>query len=221
MIIQARYNGPPNSGNGGYCAGAFAGQLERDGAKEVTLRRPPPLETELLVRTDNGAVRVFDGADLVAEAAAAEVGGEVAVEPVSFAEARAVAPSHLGLINHPFPTCFVCGPQRAEGDGLRLPPGGVPDRRTATAWTVPDGVDEELVWAVLDCPGGWAVPLEGRPYVLGRLAARVDALPRAGDECVVMGQMLSEDGRKAYTYTSLYGTDGTLLATARGTWIAL
>ncbi len=33
------------------------------------------------------------------------------------------------------------------------------------------------MWAALDCPGGWAVPLEGRPYVLGALAVRVDSLP--------------------------------------------
>src|SRR5688572_21074035 len=34
MIIAARFNGPPGSGNGGYSAGVFAG----DGAYEVTLR---------------------------------------------------------------------------------------------------------------------------------------------------------------------------------------
>ena len=30
-----------------------------------------------------------------------------------------------GLGNHPFPTCFACGPDRAEGDGLRIFPGPV------------------------------------------------------------------------------------------------
>jgi hypothetical protein len=78
-----------------------------------------------------------------------------------------------------------------------------------------------MVWAALDCPGGWSVPLEGRPYVLGRIAARVDALPTPGQRCVVMGTMTGEDGRKAFTVSSLYGPDGDLLATARGTWIAL
>lgn len=28
-----------------------------------------------------------------------------------------------GFIDHPFPNCFVCGPNRAEGDGLRIHPG--------------------------------------------------------------------------------------------------
>jgi hypothetical protein len=36
-----------------------------------------------------------------------------------------------------------------------------------------------------------------------------------------MGAMTSEDGRKAYTLSSLYGADGGLLAAARGTWIAV
>jgi hypothetical protein len=36
-----------------------------------------------------------------------------------------------------------------------------------------------------------------------------------------MGTMTGEDGRKAFTVSSLYGPDGDLLATARGTWIAL
>ena len=36
-----------------------------------------------------------------------------------------------------------------------------------------------------------------------------------------MGEMTGEDGRKAYTLSSLYGPDGDLLAAARATWIAI
>ena len=111
---------------------------------------------------------------------------------------------------------------RAGGGRRAAPvPGRLPDRRTATSFTVPDEIAPELVWAALDCPGGWSVPLEGRPYVLGRIAARVDELPAPGQRCVVMGQMTGEDGRKAFTVSSLYGPEGALLATARGTWIAV
>jgi hypothetical protein len=73
----------------------------------------------------------------------------------------------------------------------------------------------------MDCPGGWAIGLEDRPYVLGRLAARVDALPAAGDGCVVMGALVAEDGRKAHVLSTVYGSDGAVLALARATWIAL
>jgi hypothetical protein len=43
MIIPARFNGPPGSGNGGYSARIFAGGAQC----EVTLRMPPPLDTSL------------------------------------------------------------------------------------------------------------------------------------------------------------------------------
>jgi hypothetical protein len=78
-----------------------------------------------------------------------------------------------------------------------------------------------MVWAALDCPGGWTVPLESRAYVLGELAVRVDAVPVPGDACVVVGEMTGEDGRKAYARTTLYGPAGDQLATAQATWLAL
>jgi len=222
MIIDPRFNGPPGSGNGGYCSGLFAGTVG-EGVAEVTLRRPPPLATPLRADSDEagGGVRILDGDVLVAEARPADVGGEVAVKPVSYDEARAASATYPGFGDHPFSTCFVCGPGRPAGDGLRVYPGRINGGRTAAVWQVPDEVNDELVWAVLDCPGGWAVEQESQPHVLGRLAARIDSLPAAGEPCVVMGQLLGGEGRKAYTYTSLYGASGDLLATARATWIAL
>ncbi len=221
MIIDRRFNGPPDSGNGGYSAGMCA-QLAPAGTVEVTLRKPPPLDVQLTWREEDGVVKVFDpDGGLVAEARSAALDSEEVVVPVSWDEAVTASASYPGFTTHPFPTCFVCGPQRLQGDGLRLFPGRLPDRRTATPFTVPDRVAAELIWAALDCPGGWAVPLEGRPYVLGRLTARVDSLPSPGERCVVMGAMTGEDGRKAYTRSSLYGADGGLLAAARATWIAI
>jgi hypothetical protein len=221
MIIDSRFNGPPDSGNGGYSAGLCA-QLAPAGTVEVTLRKPPPLGVRLTWREDDGAVRVFDpDGGLVAEARSTTLDPDEVVVPVSWDEAVSASASYPGFTTHPFPTCFVCGPQRLQGDGLRLFPGRLPDRRTATPFTVPDQVAPELIWASLDCPGGWAVPLEGRPYLLGRLTARVDSLPAPGERCVVMGAMTGEDGRKAYTRSCLYGADGGLLAAARATWIAI
>ena len=53
MTIPRRFRGPPNSGNGGYVCGMLARQIA--GAAEVTLRAPPPLETELgLVEVGTG-----------------------------------------------------------------------------------------------------------------------------------------------------------------------
>ena len=77
-----------------------------------------------------------------------------------------------------------------------------------------------MVWAALDCPGGWAVIGAGRPYVLGRIAVHVDQMPEPDDRCVVRGALASAEGRKALVHTTLYGTDGAVLARARATWIA-
>ena len=35
---------------------------------------------------------------------------------------------HAGLHDHRYPTCFVCGPERAQGDGLRIFTGPVEDK---------------------------------------------------------------------------------------------
>lgn len=220
--IGARYNGPPTSGNGGYSAGRFSLAAGVTGAAEVTLRRPPPLDVPLSLSTEDDFVAVRDPAgDLVAEVRAASSTLDEAVPAVAWDEAVAASTRYPGFASHPFPTCFVCGPERAEGDGLRLFPGRLADGRTATPFVAPQESGEEIVWAALDCPGGWAVPMEGRPYVLGRMAARVDAVPAAGERCVVMGAQTGEDGRKAFTVSTLYGPDGTPLATAAATWVAL
>jgi hypothetical protein len=224
MIIGARFNGPPGTGNGGYSAGLVASHVDAgDSAVEVTLRRPPPLETELTVRVDDDgqAVRVLAGEDLVLEARSTTVEREEVVSPVSWAEAVEASRAYSGFTAHPFPTCFVCGPERAAGDGLRIFPGRLGAARTAAPFVVPADVSPVLVWAALDCPGGWSVPLEARPYVLGRIAARVDAVPAPGDECVVVGEMIREEGRKAFVRSTVYGPDGRALATARATWLAL
>ncbi len=139
-----------------------------------------------------------------------------------------------GLGNHPFPTCFACGPDRAEGDGLRIFPGPVGGDRghVASLWVphaehaesgdLVDGVERcgsGTTWAALDCVGGWSEDLEGRPCVLGRMTARVDALPVVGEPHVVVGRHLSTEGRKSFTASTLYDADGRVVATARHTWI--
>ena len=60
MIVPARFNGPPDSGNGGYTCGLVAAELGAASA-EVTLRAPPPLETEMAVERDGDSVRVSAG----------------------------------------------------------------------------------------------------------------------------------------------------------------
>lgn len=224
MIIDSRYHGPPESGNGGYVAGRLAARLRpAPGARagvEVTLRAPVPLETPLRLAPSGDALAAYAGETLVAQAAVASLAAEP-VSPVGYDDAVAAATGYPGFVDHPFPTCYVCGPRRAAGDGLRLFPGPLAPGYVAAPWEVPAAADEVTVWAALDCPGGWSIIAPGRPYVLGRITARVDTVPPAGARCVVVGALDEAAGRKARVRTTLYGPDGAALAVAQAVWIAV
>jgi hypothetical protein len=186
----------------------------------VTLRVPPPLDTPLSVAREAGAIEVYAGTTLIAQARPVDPPPE-RVPAVTPAEAARAARAYPGFADHPFPACYVCGPRRPDGDGLRIFPGPLPDGRTAAPFTAPADASAVTAWAALDCPGGWAVFRPGRPYVLGRMAAEVRAAPGPGEVCVVVGRCDEVQGRKALVATSLYNSDGALLATARATWIAV
>ncbi len=227
IVISSRFNGPPASGNGGYTCGAVAAFLDFEA--EVTLRVPPPLDTPMRVRRDDdGNVSVFDGERLVAEARPVRMELE-APSPPGFEEAEAVA---RPADPHPFPTCFVCGPAREPGDGLRVFAGTMPSRSIVAAPWVPaaglagdDGwVRPEFLWAAMDCPSWWAFDLL-EPLrdvaMLGRMAARIAAPIRPGERCIVVTWPQGREGRKWQAGSALYGDDGSLRAAARVTWITL
>src|SRR3954447_5669296 len=161
ITIEPRFNGPPDSGNGGYSCGRLAQFVDADAA-EVTLRLPPPIGRPMQVeRGETGPARLLDGDALVAEARPVDVPIDAPppVEASEAAEAEHDSP-FLDGESHPFPTCFVCGPRRTSGDGLRIYAGPVAQRDVfAAAWTPdPDLAGDdgtlplELVWAALDCP---------------------------------------------------------------------
>lgn len=224
MRLAARFNGPPGSANGGYAAGRLAAELGA-GPAEVTLCLPLPLERELDVRREDGAALLFDGDALVAEARAVDGLGDLAVPPpVSIDAARAAGAATPLREGHPFPTCFGCGPERPPDDGLHClcgPVEGRPDGVWAVGWT-PDEVAPELVWAALDCPSSAPVVVPGGPaHVLGRMAARIDRLPRVGEPLAVMSWALGADGRKKRSASAVVDAGGRVLAAARATWVEL
>jgi hypothetical protein len=216
LTIEARFNGPDGSANGGYTCGRIAEHLA--GGAEVTLRMPPPLERPLEVERDEERLLLRDGESVVAEAVPAAVELDVPVPP-SWEAAEAAFARYPGLVEHAFPRCFVCGPAREPGDGLRIFAGPLGDGRFAATWT-PSEVAPELVWAALDCPGAIAVGFPDRgETLLGRFAVAIDRLPAVGERCIVLAWSLGEEGRKLYAATALYGEDSQLLAKARATWI--
>lgn len=225
IVIDARFHGPSGSGNGGYVCGRVAAYV--DGLAEVTLRLPPPLARPLAVRRTGATVSVLDGESTVAEATSGHV-DLTPPPPVDLDAATEAAKGYLGWSAHPFPTCFVCGPHRA--DGLRLTPGPVESRDVVAAPWTPSAdlgdaagvVRDEFVWSALDCPGGWALDVgPGRPMVLGRLAARLNVPLRTGQPYVAVGWPIGVDGRKRYSGTALYDDMGAVCAVAKATWIAI
>ncbi len=228
VSIPARFNGPPNSGNGGFSCGVLAAYIE--GPARVRLHLPPPLDTELTVsRAEGGAVHMHRGDELIGSASPAVLQLEVPQAPTLEA-ARAATADYVGHRQHTFPTCYVCGPGRADHDGLELftgPSGGwellaSPWHPAADTLDADGQVRQEILWAALDCPGYFAcMGAEPRAAVLGELTAQL-LQPVAGDqELVVFGWPLGRDGRKRWSGTAVADSRGTVLAVARATWVEL
>jgi len=225
LAIPARFNGPPDSGHGGYSAGLAASLVE--GPAEVALRAPPPLETEFATEHgEGGSVALFADGHVVLEARSTTVDVDPPA-PVAVEDARAAEADSFFLSDrHPFPTCFACGPKRAAGDGLRLFAGPVPDRAVfATAWTPAaeygdDAVDPLFVWAALDCPSS-APAMTGKTIVLASLAAELRAPVAIGEPHVIGAWQIGHEGRKHWNGVVLWDADGFVCAVGRALWIEL
>ncbi len=228
VIIEQRFHGPPGSGNGGYSCG-LVGQFLK-GPAVVRLRIPPPLDVALEVRTKDAGVELFYNEELVASGEPATVNIKVPDAP-GFTAAQAASGRYRGFDSHFYPSCFVCGPEREHGDGLRVfagpvEPGSGPEGMVAATW-VPDHsladssgvVSTEYLWAVLDCPGAYAFPepVTGA-ILLGELAVAVKGLVLAEEKCVLIGWEIKQEGRKHFTGTALFGESGSLRAVGSATW---
>lgn len=240
MTIPRRFRGPPNSGNGGYVCGLLARNIP--GAAQVALRAPPPLDTDLdVVEAAPGQWELRHGATLVATGRATALDPS-RVERASFEEAVAAEKrTPVRPHEHLLPTCFVCGPQRAPGDGLRLSAGPLAPGASASPSTfavpwVPDPtlaagdgrVAPEFVWAALDCPTGYVFFLDygtggfkALPILLGTLSARIDGRPRPGERCVITSWEVAREGRRLTADAAFFGEQGNLLAVARAVWVTV
>jgi len=241
FTIARRFCGPPDSSNGGYFAGNVAGLATQacgnDAADAsspshanvicVRLLTPPPLATELeLVEIADGRVEVRHGSAVIAEAGAARLDLDVP-EPPTYLESVEASRGYAGFASHRFPTCFVCGPRRQRGDGLRIFAGGVPGRELVAAPWVPDAsldrgdgkVRPEFMAAALDCPGYFSIVSDDRMLLLGQLTLHVDRLVHVGESCRIVGWRLGGSGRKFEAGTAIFDGDGELCGRARAVWI--
>lgn len=226
VVIDRRFRGPAHSGNGGYVCGLLAEAF--DGPCEVTLKSPPPLNTPLkLMRSDESA-ELRQGEDIIATARTTEVDLSTPEAP-GLAKAQEAVAHFVDADKHLLPECFVCGPHRHEGDGLRIFTGPVEGLGMVAAPWVPaqefanaDGVVEDIfLWSALDCPSYFAL---GRPDVLallGRMKAQVLAAPQPGETLIAAAWCTGHEGRKYFADSALFNTQGDLLAKAQTIWIAL
>lgn len=231
IVIDRRFCGPPDSGNGGYACGAVAAMVGNPAV--VTLRQPPSLDTPLRVERNGDGVQAFDGDELVAEGSAAERVDLEVPTPIAFDEAKTAAEGswiRSTPERHAFPTCFVCGPDREPGDGLRVfvgPVSGRPGLRAAP-W-VPDAsiavdgmVPPVFVWSVLDCAGGIGADFSKQdPHVLGRMTGDVQRPVAVEERCVAVGWRIGVDGRKLDAGSVIFDAAGYVIGAARATWIRL
>jgi hypothetical protein len=227
VVIPGRFNGPPTSAHGGYACGTIL-RLLGGSAARVRLRQPPPLDRPLWW----DGTGLLDGGDLVAEGAPLD-GGEPQVEvppPVPLEAAQIATRQFAGFDEHPFPTCFGCGPQRDDGDGLRLFAGPVEGRPVAAAQWVPhpsllrDGkIPIEVVCASLDCPGAWSTlgDMDGAVFVLGTMQVGVLRDVAVGEPHVAMGWRIGLDGRKLLCGSALHTATGDLAGWSHQTWIRI
>lgn len=229
IVIDKRFCGPRQSGNGGYAAGLFAQTI--DGPAAVMLKSPPPLDTPIDLRpSERGGYEAVVGDTLVGLIEPADVSVDVPHVPD---DAAVTAARNNFLIDadseHLLPYCFVCGNKRDEGDGLRIFAGPAPDSPVnADFWTPSrDLADEnglvrpEFLWAALDCPSAFALRNGLGLSLLGRLAVDIKRRPEAGEALIVAAWRTGQDGRKHYSASALYDEMGDVIAVGDAIWIEL
>lgn len=231
LEIPNRFAGPPEMGHGGYVAGLLASRTE--GAVQVTLRRPIPLDVDLeLVSLDGGHLELRRGGEVLVESQPAAL--ELDVPPAPSVDTARAAEASSPSLDGPtgvHPICFGCGRLRDPEDALRVFAGPVEvdgGRQVAGIWRPDpfaerDGtVGRQWVLAALDCPGAFAFLVDGvRAGLLGRITFEQHREVHAGSDLVVSGWRVGEEGRKLFAGTALFDPDGALLASARATWFPM
>lgn len=225
LVIARRFSGPEGSANGGYFAGCVAARAGR--TVTVRLLRPPPLDAALdVVTLPDDTLAVMSGLERIGEAKTALLELVPPAGPDYLAAVEA-SRRYAGFKHHRFPTCFVCGTQRARGDGMRVFAGPVADRSLVAAPWVPDAsldggdgkVRPEFMSAALDCPGFYAVSPDDRMMLLGEITVHLDRLVHVGEPCTVIGWRLGGSGRKHAAGTAIFAEDGEVCGRARALWI--
>ncbi len=228
--ILPRFCGPKDSGNGGYCCGLLAKHIH--GPACVRLLQPPPVGTELTISVAGDEWLLSHDNKPVASARSAQIDRNLVPAPPTLAQARLGRTTYDGFKNHAYPGCFVCGPERAPGDGLCLFSGPLDDSLLVACDWLPDKslldekglVKPEFVWSALDCPGFFALReplLEDNRFLLGQMTAEILQTVPAGAPLIVYAWKSHSEGRKYFSGSAICNESGSLLAHSRQVWIRL
>ena len=232
VSIAKRFSGPTHFGNGGYCSGRFAQQLALapgEGA-EIRLLKPVPLQTPLQIEHLDGEVHIMQGETRVANAIRKQQ-QLVVPAPPSAAEADEAGTRFICRHYHPWPQCYVCGNQRAAGDGLCIFPGATRDGQQVAAVWQPypalcdssGNISTEHIWAALDCPAYYAgmINRNAKPALLGTMWASVLQPIPANQPLIIQGWPLQSSERKLMCGTAIRSIGGECLALSTSVWILL
>lgn len=223
--IPDRFAGPPFAVNGGYAAGLASEHL---GARRahVQLLAPVPLDTMVEIAVDETeAIIRREGRTLLTASPASLL--DRSHPPVDFVTA-ALAAGGADRENHPFPGCFVCGPDRSQTDGMHILPGKVRPGLVASSWRPapwqadPTGtVPLRMVTAALDCPSIFPFMQPGGAALLASMTFDVRRLPRVSEHLVVTGWSRGAEGRKMFGASAIATADGEPVARANTLWIGV
>jgi hypothetical protein len=225
LSVARRFCGPQRSANGGYFAGLIATLVGN--TLRVRILKPPPLDTLLsVVDKGEGVIEIHGGGGVIAQGRPERLALAIPAPP-SYVEAVEASRRYAGFAQHAYPTCFVCGPRRPRGDGMRIFAGPLLGRAMVAAPWVPDAtldggdgkVRPEFMSAALDCPGYFAAGTEGRVMLLGEITVHVNRRTHVDESCTVIGWPISAEGRKHEVGTAVLDADGELCAAARALWI--
>ncbi len=214
--------------------GLFARRVG-DQLASVTLHRPPPLNTDIGILSDNGKVTFTVGSDTIAVAESSE---PLQLASLPFLPVPAVTTASTQLRedleqSHPFPTCFGCGPFRPHNDGLELFAGAVEGTRYhACNWSPDASLSDDghevsvwAVWAALDCPSSHAaitaIDVSTEAIVLGRLSVEIRHSIEVGADYQIVASGGERSGRKILSHSAVVAPDGTNLASALAVWITI
>lgn len=230
--VSQRHAGPPGCGNGGWVCGLLTERLDDLAPAEgdltsatVRLSAPTPLGSPLRWEVDGSvaepaelAVHLVHEETLLGTARRATDPDLDVPPPVTLDEARA-AVAGFDPSGHPYPGCFVCGPEAEGGLHVYASPVAGRDGLLASPVTLhEEGLPSVL--AALDCPGAFTLGFGEEALLLGTFTSTVHDDVPVGRELVVTAWAIDRDGRKRRCGTALHDGDR-LLATAFATWIAV